>query len=122
MATVGMVFNCAALIMLIFLGNSTSVWYIIIALAIYGIGIGFFVSPNTTVIMGSVASRVLGVASGMMGTMRTAGMMLSMGIVMILFSVYIGQDGNYPGLLSAVPDERTCRVHHLFRAGVSAGL
>ncbi len=105
-ATAGMALNCAALIMLIFLGDNTSIWYIIAALAIYGTGIGLFVSPNTNAIMGSVESRVLGVASGTLGTMRTAGMMLSMGITMILFSVYIGQaeitSAYYPQFLDSV--------------------
>jgi EmrB/QacA subfamily drug resistance transporter len=105
-ATAGMALNCAALIMLIFLGNDTSIWYIIIALAIYGTGIGLFVSPNTNAIMGSVESRVLGVASGTLGTMRTAGMMLSMGITMILFSLYLGQaeitEVYYPQFLTSV--------------------
>jgi EmrB/QacA subfamily drug resistance transporter len=90
-ATTGMGFNCVALFLFIFLGNNTAIWYIILALAMYGIGIGLFVSPNTNTIMSSVGSRVLGVASGTLGTMRTAGMMLSMGVMMILFSVYIGQ-------------------------------
>jgi EmrB/QacA subfamily drug resistance transporter len=106
MATIGMAFNCAALIMLIFLGNTTSIWYVILALAIYGTGIGLFVSPNTNAIMGSVEHRVLGVASATLGTMRTAGMMLSMGITMILFSVYIGQaeitPTRYPEFLTSV--------------------
>lgn len=105
-ATVGMAVNCAALIMLIFLGNTTPLWYIILALAIYGTGIGLFVSPNTNVIMSSVESKVLGVASGMLGTMRTAGMMLSMGITMILFSLYIGDaeitPAYYPQFLTSV--------------------
>jgi EmrB/QacA subfamily drug resistance transporter len=105
-ATAGMAVNCAALIMLIFLGNTTPLWYIILALAIYGTGIGLFVSPNTNVIMSSVESKVLGVASGMLGTMRTAGMMLSMGITMILFSLYIGDveitPAYYPQFLTSV--------------------
>jgi len=105
-ATVGMAINCIALIMLIFLGNSTPIWYIVIALAVYGTGIGLFVSPNTNVIMGSVSHRVLGVASGTLGTMRTAGMMLSMGIMMILFTLYIGDveitPAYYPQFLSSV--------------------
>ena len=105
-ATIGMAFNCVSLIMLIFLGNTTSIWYIVLALAIYGTGIGLFVSPNTNAIMGSVEKRVLGVASGTLGTMRTAGMMLSMGITMILFSVYIGQaqitEAYYPQFLTSV--------------------
>ncbi|MDD5338479.1 MAG: MFS transporter [Dehalococcoidales bacterium] len=105
-ATVGMAINCVALIMLIFLGNNTPLWYIIMALAIYGMGIGLFVSPNTNVIMSSVENKVLGVASGTLGTMRTAGMMLSMGVMMILFSVYIGDAEitpvYYPQFLTSV--------------------
>jgi hypothetical protein len=41
--------------------------------------------------MGSVEPRFLALASGTQGTMRTSGMMLSMGIMMVLFSLYIGQ-------------------------------
>ncbi|MGD0780001.1 MAG: MFS transporter [Dehalococcoidales bacterium] len=105
-ATAGMALNCAALVMLIFLGDTTPIWYIVIALGVYGTGIGLFVSPNTNVIMSSVANKVLGVASGILGTMRTAGMMLSMGITMILFSLYIGDaeitSVNYPQFLTSV--------------------
>jgi EmrB/QacA subfamily drug resistance transporter len=105
-ATAGMALNCVGLIMLIFLTYATSIWYIRLTLAIYGIAIGLFVSPNTNIIMGSVETRVLGVASGTLGTMRTAGMMLSMGITMILFSLYLGGEEivplYYPQFLSSV--------------------
>ncbi len=90
-ATFGMGLNFIATLMLIFLGGSTPLWYVILALMTYGTGIGLFVSPNTNAIMGSVDKKVLGVASGILGTMRTAGMMLSMAITMVIFSVYIGQ-------------------------------
>ena len=90
-ASVGLALNCVALVLLIFVGSGTALWYIILALAVYGIGIGLFSSPNSNAIMGSVEHRVLGVASGTMGTTRTAGMMLSMGIMIVLFSIYVGQ-------------------------------
>jgi MFS family permease len=91
-ATAGLILNCAATIMLIFLGdaNVTSIWYVRFALALYGIGNGLFVSPNTNLAMSSVESKGLAVASGTLGTMRNSGMLLSMGITMILFSLYIG--------------------------------
>jgi EmrB/QacA subfamily drug resistance transporter len=105
-AASGMALGCAALVMLIFLGNGTSLWYVILALAVYGTGIGFFSSPNTNAIMGSVGKKVLGVASGTIGTMRTTGMMLSLGIMMILFAVYIGpqeiEPVYYPRFLTSV--------------------
>jgi MFS family permease len=90
-ASVGMSFNCIALFLLIFINAGTPLWYIITVLAINGLGIGIFSSPNTNAIMGSVERKSLGVAAGTLGTMRTAGMMVSMGIVMILFSLYIGK-------------------------------
>ncbi len=90
-ASVGMSLNCVALLLLVFVNAATPLWYIMLALAINGLGIGIFASPNTNAIMGSVERKSLGVAAGTLGTMRTAGMMVSMGIMMILFSLYIGQ-------------------------------
>jgi MFS family permease len=89
-AATGMAIGCVALGMLIFLNNATPIWYVILILVLYGTGIGLFSSPNTNAIMGSVEKKVLGVASGAIGTMRTSGMMMSMGIMMILFAVFIG--------------------------------
>jgi EmrB/QacA subfamily drug resistance transporter len=106
LATFGMALDFIATVMLIFLGNDTALWYVILTLMIYGTGIGLFVSPNTNAIMGSVDKKVLGVASGTLGTMRTAGMMISMAVTMVLFSVYIGQaqitSAYYPQFLTSV--------------------
>lgn len=105
-ASVGMSFNAVALLLFIFLSDGTPLWFIIMALAINGIGIGIFASPNTNAIMGSVDRKSLGVAAGTLGTMRTAGMMVSMGIMMILFSLHIGQTqitpAYYPEFLASV--------------------
>jgi MFS family permease len=90
-ASVGMSLNCVALLMFVFLGDGTPLWYIMVTLAVNGFGIGIFSSPNTNAVMGSVSRKYLGVAAGTLGTMRTAGMMVSMGIMMILFSLIIGQ-------------------------------
>ncbi len=89
-ASVGVVFTCLALVLFIFLTEATALGYVIASLAILGFGAGLFSSPNSNAIMGSVASKSLGVASGTQGTMRSCGQMLGMGVVMIVFSVYIG--------------------------------
>ena len=61
---------------------------------------------NITSIMSSVEKRHLGIASGVVGTMRIVGQMMSMGIAMMLISLYIGKQsinpGTYPGLTSAM--------------------
>ncbi len=105
-ASVGIAFSCVALLLLIFLNDATMLWYIILALAINGLGIGIFSSPNTNAIMGSVERKSMGVAAGTLGTMRTAGMMISMGIMMIIFSLFIGQaeitPERYPQFLNSV--------------------
>jgi EmrB/QacA subfamily drug resistance transporter len=90
-ASVGMAFTFVALLLFVFLTENTALWFIIVALAVCGFGMSLFSSPNTNAIMGSVGKRLLGVASGTVATMRTCGMTLSMGIVMILFSIYIGK-------------------------------
>jgi hypothetical protein len=41
--------------------------------------------------MSSVEKRYLGIASGLVGTMRMIGQMMSMGIAMMLISLYIGK-------------------------------
>jgi EmrB/QacA subfamily drug resistance transporter len=105
-ASVGMAFTCVALLLFVFLTEETALGFIIGSLVIFGLGAGFFSSPNTNAIMGSVAKKYLGVAAGVVGTMRTSGMALSMGIVMILFSIYIGQaqiiPEYYPAFLTSV--------------------
>jgi hypothetical protein len=42
--------------------------------------------------MSSVPEKYFGVASATQATMRQVGMMFSMGIVMLLFSIYIGRE------------------------------
>jgi hypothetical protein len=56
--------------------------------------------------MSSVEKRHLGVASGVVGTMRMVGQMMSMGIAMMLIALYIGKQpiipSTYHGLISAM--------------------
>jgi nitrate/nitrite transporter NarK len=89
-ASAGMTFTALGLFLLIFLTETTPIWHLIITLIILGIGFGLFSSPNTNAIMSSVDKRFYGVASGMNGTMRLLGQMLSMGIAMMIFAIVIG--------------------------------
>lgn len=89
-ASIGMAFTALGLFLLVFLGESTSLYFIIIALIILGIGFGLFSSPNTNAIMSAVDKRYYGVSSGIIGTMRLLGQMLSMGIAMMSFAILIG--------------------------------
>jgi len=105
-ASTGMGMTAAGLVFLCFLREDTPVYAIVLLLILMGIGFGLFSSPNSNAIMSSVEKRHLGVASGVVGTMRMVGQMLSMGIAMMLISLYIGQQtinpATYQGLLSAM--------------------
>lgn len=90
-SSAGMAITCVTLFVLAFIGPDTSLAYIVGVFIIMGFGYAQFSSPNVNAIMGSVERRFLGMASGTMGTMRTVGMTLSMGIVMMIFSIFIGK-------------------------------
>ncbi|HEY78283.1 MAG TPA: MFS transporter [Dehalococcoidia bacterium] len=105
-AAIGMAFGCLALLLFVFLNEATATWYITGSLVIFGLGAGLFSSPNTNAVMSSVEKKFFGVASGTQATMRSCGMTLSIGIVLILFSIYIGNaqitPEYYPAFLTTV--------------------
>ncbi len=102
-ASIGMGLTATGLIMLCFVSETSPVFLIISLLVIMGVGFGLFSSPNSNAIMSSVEKKHLGVASGVVGTMRMVGQMLSMGIAMMLLALYIGKEAivpeTYPGLI-----------------------
>ena len=105
-ASYGMGITATGLIMLCFVTERSPIYLIIGLLIIMGIGFALFSSPNSNAIMSSVEKKHLGVASGVVGTMRMVGQMLSMGIAMMLLAVFIGQEAlipaTYPGLIAAM--------------------
>jgi MFS family permease len=79
------------LILLVFLSPTTAYSYLIFSLIVVGCGFGFFTSPNTNAIMGSVDKRYLGIASAMTGTMRLVGQMMSMAVAAMIIHVFLGE-------------------------------
>lgn len=105
-ASIGMGMTGMGLVLLCFVSASTPDYLIVLLLFMMGVGFGLFSSPNSNAIMSSVEKRHLGVASGVVGTMRMIGQMMSMGIAMMLISLYIGKQtinpSTYPGLIKAM--------------------
>lgn len=90
-ASIGMALISTGLFIIAFIGKNTSVNFIIPILVIFGVGYALFSSPNTNSIMSSVEKKYYGIASGTVGTMRLIGQMSSMGIAMMIFSIFIGK-------------------------------
>lgn len=105
-ASVGMAVTTLSLLPFMFLGEGTPLSYVAGSLALLGVGLALFTSPNTNAIMGSVERRFYGVASSTVGTMRLTGQMLSTGVTMTLFAINLGGSQIvpelYPLLLSSV--------------------
>jgi MFS family permease len=105
-SSLGMGLTALGLIFLIFLDNQTVLMYIIASLIILGFGFALFSSPNMNAIMGSVDKRFYGIASASVGTMRLLGQMLSMGIVTLMFALFIGRaritPQYYPMLINSI--------------------
>jgi MFS family permease len=105
-ASTGMGLTASGLILLCFVNGTTPVWIIIGLLIMMGVGFALFSSPNSNAIMSSVEKKYLGVASGVVGTMRMVGQMLSMGIAMMLISLYMGEKSivqqTYPDFIAGM--------------------
>lgn len=106
LASIGMAMITCGLIIFSFLNADTSFFLIILSLVLLGFGYGVFSTPNTHAVMNSVKKKYFGVASATVSTMRLIGQTMSMGIVLVIFSVYIGavqfNPSNYPALLQSI--------------------
>jgi EmrB/QacA subfamily drug resistance transporter len=89
-ASSGMFLTALGLLLLSFLTAHTSLALILMNLILLGCGFALFSSPNMNAIMNSVDRAFYGIASGVVGSMRLVGQMLSMGLAAVIFALYIG--------------------------------
>jgi EmrB/QacA subfamily drug resistance transporter len=90
-ASAGMALTTVGLIIFIFLNKETPLGLIVGNLILMGFGFALFSSPNTNAVMSSAPKTAYGVASATLGTMRAVGMVLSMGVAMLMFALYMGR-------------------------------
>ncbi len=105
-ASIGMGLITVSLIAFIFITQTTPIWIPIIVLCVTGIGYGCFSAPNTHVVMDSVDDSSSGVASSVLGTMRLSGMMISMALASLVFSLGVGSavlaEADHEALVSSI--------------------
>ncbi|WP_005035769.1 MFS transporter [Holophaga foetida] len=90
LSSLGMAVNTLGLLLFAFLGMDSSLPLILANLAFIGLGYALFSAPNTNAIMGSVDRTQYGVASSTMGTARVVGQALSMAIVSLITTRFVG--------------------------------
>ncbi len=90
-ASAGMAVTTLALLAFSWIESSTPLNLIVMNLMFLGFGLGLFSSPNTNAIMSSVERKFFGIASATVATMRLIGQILSMALVMFVFSIIMGR-------------------------------
>lgn len=114
LSSIGMALCALGITLFTLVTVESSLSWIITGLLVTGLGFGFFSSPNTNAIMGSVSHEDHGVASSILTTMRTLGHNTSMALVTIVMGRYMG---DLP-LSEASPDTLVQAIHVVFVIGV----
>ncbi len=89
LSSAGMAFCAAGTAIFIFIDEDTSLWTIVAALVVTGLGFSLFSSPNTNAVMSCVSKDEYGVASSLLATMRSIGHTVSMVIVTIVITRFM---------------------------------
>jgi MFS family permease len=87
----GLILITVGLLMLSFLSQETSILVPVLALILVGVGQAMFSSPITRIFMGSVDSKIYGMASSAFSTMIYLGQTLSLALMLFIFAIYLGQ-------------------------------
>ncbi len=86
LSSVGIATTGLGLLLLSFLNVSSTPLDIVLRLAVVGVGTGLFGSPNNAAMLSALPPRQMGIASGMMGTMRNMGMVSGTAIAGAIFT------------------------------------
>jgi EmrB/QacA subfamily drug resistance transporter len=106
-ATAGLALLAVSCLSLSRLGLDTPVVIVVLALFLGGIGIGLFTSPNNSAILGAAPPARRGVASGLLATARSLGMVLGLGIGGAIFTTLLAQSpvGPTPAAIVSAADD-----------------
>jgi EmrB/QacA subfamily drug resistance transporter len=90
-AILGMLILVAGLLLVALFVGHGSLPEIAAGLAVVGLGIGTFVSPNNSALMGAAPRNRQGIASGVLATARNVGMVLGVGIAGAVFTTVVAR-------------------------------
>jgi EmrB/QacA subfamily drug resistance transporter len=93
LATAGMLALSAGLLLLAWLAPHGSLGQLAAALALVGLGVGLFASPNNSALMGAAPRHRQGIAAGVLATARNMGMALGVGLAGAVFTTSLAAGG-----------------------------
>lgn len=84
------------------MNDTTHILMVLLNLAVFGLGIGIFITPNSSAIMGSAPHSQMGSAAGLLATARNVGMVLGIGLSGAVFTTIFSISENSSGLFQAI--------------------
>ena len=120
LCTLGMALLTAALFLLSRLSAGATSWDMAWRLALAGIGIAVFISPNSAAAMGAVPARHRGIASGSVATARNLGMVIGVAAAGLIFNSTFRHLSGGHDLLAYTPSLETAFLA-AFRMAMTAG-
>jgi EmrB/QacA subfamily drug resistance transporter len=97
LSSIGIGIATLSILSLGYLNGESSFTDVALRLSLLGLGMGLFQPPNNSIIMGSLPMEQLGIAAGIMGTMRNMGMVIGVAVSGAVFSnryVFYGNTKN----------------------------
>ena len=91
LSTAGMFLLMVGLVLLAGLGPDSRPLDITTRMMVCGLGIGIFISPNNSGLMGAAPKHRQGIAAGIMATSRNVGMVLGIGLTGAIFTTGLAQ-------------------------------
>ncbi|MBN3499690.1 MFS transporter [Arthrobacter pascens] len=73
-----------------FLEADSSPWLVAVLLALLGVGVGLFSSPNSSAVMGDLGQDQAGVANGTIATLRNLGRSIGVALTVLLYQLFAG--------------------------------
>ncbi len=94
LSSIGIGISALSILSLGYLSMDSSFSDVALRLCFLGLGMGLFQAPNNSIIMGSLPKEQLGIAAGVMGTMRNMGMVIGVAVSGAVFSNRFAYYGN----------------------------
>lgn len=95
LATSGMFVLAIGLVLLGLFAPTAPIAMLAAAMAVIGIGIGLFTTPNNSALMGAAPRHRQGIASGVLASARNVGMVLGVGLAGAVFTTILTRGGEH---------------------------
>jgi EmrB/QacA subfamily drug resistance transporter len=121
LCTGGMLFVALGLALLSIVPDGMPLGHVFPALVAIGLGMAMFSSPNTTAAMNAAPPAALGVAAGVLTTMRSLGQSMSIAVLGAIIAAHLGADGGKVLLGGAAPPHSAAAFLDGYRVAMLVG-